>query len=432
MTEAFLQYVWQHQLICTDKLFTTDNEEVSIIKVGTFNSNAGPDFLNAKIKIGKTIWFGDIEIHVKSSDWDLHRHYQQESYNSVILHVVASYDKDVYSSRKQKIPTIILPILPHVTYNYTKLSDIPCGIRCEKQIHTVDTFRITMFLERLVAERFEDKSNKIIELYHKNNNDWETSFYQQLAKSFGFKINSDAFENLAQNLPLRLLEKHRNDLFIIESLLFGQANIWSSNPDEYETCLQKEYKFLQKKYSLTPISSTWWKFARMRPHNFPTMKIAQLAKLLHSTNSLVSMILDINSLQEFRNLFTCEASDYWKNHFVFGKQSSHHQAILGGKSIEIIIINTVVPFLYAYGKERNDMDIRQKAYNLLMEIPPEQNFIVTMWKKCNIKPHNAYDSQGLIQLFNNYCKSGNCIHCNIGHIILKKSFHQTINNTIFR
>lgn len=432
MTEAFLQYVWQHQLICTDKLFTTDNEEVTIIKIGTFNSDAGPDFLNAKIKIGETIWCGDVEIHIKSSDWDLHRHYQQESYNSVILHAVASFDKDVFSSRKQKIPTIILPILPHVTYNYTKLSDISSGIRCKKQISDVDSFRITMFLERLVAERFEDKSNRIIDLYHKNGNDWEVSLYQQLAKSFGFKINNDAFENLAHSLPLHILEKHKNELFSIESLLFGQANIWSTNPDEYETRLRKEYEFLQKKYTLTPISSTWWKFARMRPHNFPTIKIAQFAKLLHTTQSLVSILLEINTLSDIRKLFRCEASEYWKSHFIFGKQSTSHQAILGEKSIDTIIINTVIPFLYAYGKERNDMDSRQKAYDLLMEIPAEQNSILSKWEKCGIKALNAYDSQGLLQLFNNYCKSGNCIHCNIGHIILKKSFHQTINKPIFR
>lgn len=432
MTEAFLQYVWQHQLICLDKLYTTDNEEVNIIKIGTFNSNAGPDFLNAKIKIGKTLWAGDVEIHIKSSDWNIHHHQQQESYNSVILHVVASYDKDVFTSKKQKVPTIILPILPHVIYNYTKLSDIPSGIKCATQIQNIDSFRVTLFLERLVAERFEEKANKIIELLHTNGNNWEETFYQQLAKSFGCKTNSDAFENLAQNVPLHIIEKNRNDLFTIETLLLGQANMWSSKPDEYEIGLQKEYNFLRQKYSLSPISSTWWKFARMRPNNFPTIKISQFANLLHKVHSLVSIILEFNTLQEIRNLFECEASEYWETHYVFGKQTKVHKTILGKETIDTIIINTVIPFLFAYGKERNDMDKRQKAYDLLMEIPPEHNSIMTLWKNCNIKIQNAYDSQGLLQLFNNYCKSANCIHCSIGHIILKKSFHQTINNTIFR
>lgn len=420
MTEAFLQYVWQHQLMRLDTLCTTDNEPVSVIKIGTFNSNAGPDFLNAKIKIGDTVWAGDVEVHVKASDWYIHKHQLQKSYNSVILHVVQIGDKDVYNERNQRVPTLVMPILPHVTHNYMKLADIPLGIRCGKHLPTIDSLRISLFLERLVAERFENKAKHILELYTITNNDWEETLYQLLARNFGFKTNAEAFELLAQSLPLHLIEKHHDDLFQLEALLFGQANLLAQSTDEYGNRLLHEYQFLQKKYDLTPISSTWWQLAKMRPYNFPTIRIAQFAKLLFSTHSLVSILVEINSLEELSSIFSCTASEYWETHYSFKKESPKHSSELGKQAIETILINTVIPFLFAYGKERNNETLTQRAYQFLMQISAERNAIISQWNEYAITPRNAFESQGLLQLFNEYCNKGNCVRCSIGHVVMNK------------
>lgn len=420
MTEAFLQYVWQHQLMCLDKLCTTDNEPISVISIGTFNTNAGPDFLNAKIKIGNTIWAGDVEVHIKSSDWNNHQHQFQKTYNSVILHAVSVFEGDVFRENGQKIPTIVLPILTHIEHNYMSLKDLKSGIRCKSQIKDVDSIRISMFLERLVAERFEQKSSAILELFSKTNNNWEETLYQLLARSFGFKTNSDAFEAMAKSLPYSVIAKHHDNLFQIESLLFGQANIWSDAPDDYEQSLQKEAKFLQKKYKLTPISSTWWKFARMRPYNFPTIRIAQFAKLLFQTEHLVSHLIECRTIEEITHCFACKASEYWDTHFSLSKISPKHNTKLGQQGIQSIVINTVIPFLFTYGKERQLEAICERSYHFLISLTAEKNTIISQWNNANIKTVNAFETQGLIQLYNAYCSLGRCTRCAIGHIILNR------------
>ncbi|MBR5435059.1 MAG: DUF2851 family protein [Bacteroidales bacterium] len=419
MTEAFLQYVWQHQLICLDKLYTTNNEPIQVIKIGVFNTNAGPDFLNAKIKIGETIWAGDVEIHKKSSDWNVHQHNSNKLYNSVILHVVATFDKEVFTENGHAISTLVMPILPHVTNNYMQLKDLPAGIRCSKQLQEIDSLRITMFLERLVAERFEQKSEQIILSYHANTNNWEETLYQQLARNFGFKTNNDAFELLAKSIPLQLLSKHQDNSFQIEALLFGQANIWSGHAGEYELSLQKEYRFLQKKYQLTPISPTWWKFARMRPNNFPTFRIAQFAQLASKIPHLASKILE-SDLDTIKTFFSCDASSFWHTHYSFGTESPKHETSIGKQAIDTIIINTVVPFLFAYGKVRCVDSFRTKAYDILMALPHEHNKTISLWEQHGLHPSNAYETQGLLQLYNNYCTEGKCTRCAIGHTVLNR------------
>ncbi len=422
MTEAFLQYVWRHQLMCTDRLFTTNNEPISVIAIGTFNSNAGPDFLNAKIKIGDTLWAGDVEIHIKSSNWNQHKHHQQKAYNSVILHVVSEHDKEIQTENGMDIPTLVMPILPHVTENYNVHMSCTTNIRCAKQLSHIDNIHISLFMERLVAERFEEKAKRIAILFSENNHDWNETFYQQLARNYGAKTNSDAFENLAKSLPLLIIEKHHNDLFQIEALLFGQANIWSSeeNCDEYEKSLRKEYAFLQKKYGLTPISETWWKFARLRPCNFPTVRIAQFAHLLYSSQSLASKIIECSSLQNVSSILVSKASAYWETHYHFGKKSPKHSCEFGSLAIANSIINTVIPFLFTYGKTHNDEAMTERALAFLTQLPPEKNGIITKWKDNGISVPDAFTSQGLLQLYTKYCEQGSCFHCRIGHIILNK------------
>jgi hypothetical protein len=301
-----------------------------------------------------------------------------------------------------------------------KLTDIPLGIRCGKHLSSIDSVRISLFLERLVAERFENKAKHIVELYTMTNNDWEETLYQLLARNLGFKTNAEAFELLAKSLPLHLIEKHHDNLFQIEALLFGQANLLSNAHDEYGNRLLREYQFLQKKYNLTPISSTWWKFAKMRPYNFPTIRIAQFARLLYNTHHLVSILVEINSLDEIYSVFSSMASEYWETHYSFKKESPKHSSELGGQAIETILINTVIPFLFAYGKERNNEVLTQRAYQFLMQISAEKNAIISQWKDYAIIPQNAYESQGLLQLFNEYCSKGNCVRCSIGHVVLNR------------
>ena len=420
MTEAFLQYVWQHQLMCQDKLFTTSNEKIQVVKIGTFNSNAGPDFLNAKIKIGDTLWAGDVEIHIKSSDWNTHGHQAQKSYNSVILHVVAIHDKEIQTNNGIQIPTLILPILPHVKHNFTTFSDMTGKINCSSHLKTIDPSRIAIFLERLVAERFEEKTLHVVELYKKSNCDWEETFYQLLARNFGAKQNQEGFELLAKSLPQRIIAKHRGNLFQIEAMLFGQANLWTDSPDEYEQELRKEYKFLQKKYDLTPISPTWWKFARMRPSSFPTIRIGQFAKLMNSSHSLTSKILTCKNYEDLKPLLYCSTSSYWEQHYTFGTISAKHSTQIGKTMLETLAINAVIPFLFTYGKAHDNDDLRQRAYNILLSLPPEKNNIISQWNTCGIQTKTAFDTQGLLQLFNSYCTKGNCVHCSIGHIVLNK------------
>lgn len=420
MTEAFLQYVWQHQLMCQDKLFTTSNEQIQVVKIGTFNSNAGPDFLNAKIKIGETLWAGDVEIHIKSSDWNTHGHQLQKSYNSVILHVVAIHDKEICTENGTQIPTLILPILPHVKYNFTTFADMNGKINCNNHIQTIDSSRIALFLERLVAERFEEKATHIAELFGNTNNDWEETFYQLLARNFGVKQNQEGFELLAKSLPQRIIAKHKGNLLQVEALFFGQANLWTNNADEYEQSLKKEYQFLQKKYGLSPISPTWWKFARMRPSSFPTIRIAQFAKLVNSSQSLTSKILNCANYEDLKSLLYCSTSVYWEHHYTFGTISTKHSAQIGESMLEILVINAIIPFLFAYGKAHHNDELCQRAYEILLSLPPEKNRIVNQWNACGIPTKSALETQGLLQLFNSYCTQGNCVHCSIGHIVLNK------------
>ncbi|MCQ2606878.1 MAG: DUF2851 family protein [Bacteroidales bacterium] len=420
MTEAFLQYVWRHQLMCTDRLCTLSGEDIRVLFIGVFNSNAGPDFLNAKIQIGETIWAGDVEIHLKSSDWDAHKHHLQQAYNSVILHVVLYHDKEVFTENGRRLPTLITPILPHVRENYMRLSDIQNEVKCGKVLSEIDSSRITLFMDRLVAERFERKAEQIVEIFRETISNWNETWYRLFVRYFGCKVNGDAMDLLAKSLPLKIIQKHTGASFQVEALLFGVANLWSSFPDEYEKQLHNEADFLLKKYGLTPMSPTWWKFARMRPYNFPTIRIAQMARLFVSSTSMTNVVLEMKDLQQLQTLFSGSPNDYWQTHFVFGKQTNKHSVQLGEQALNTLIINTVIPFLFAYGKERNEECFCEQAYDLLMAIPPEKNHIITEFKQYGVEAKSAYETQALLQLYSEYCCKGNCVRCAIGHVVLKK------------
>ncbi len=423
MNEDFLHYVWKYKLLDQISLKTTQGENIEIIKQGEHNLDAGPDFFNAQIKINNTIWAGNIEIHLKSSDWDTHVHQNNSAYNNVILHVVLNHDKEIQNQKGNSIPTLELKfrILPNIITNYEFLKKQKTKIPCAYGISEVNEITIASWLERMLYERLETKTSEIKHQLQLSKNNWEETFYFFLAKNFGFKVNAEPFYLLAKSLNINTLSKHKNNLIQIESLLFGQAGmLQKSLKDEYFKTLQNEYTFLSHKYKLIPIATDTWKFMRMRPKNFPTIRIAQFAQLVFKSSSLFSKILDSKNIDELRKLFEVQASEYWDSHYQFGKTSSKSKKDLGEQSFQNVLINTIVPFLFLYGKEKQDEIYIERAINLLECIEPEQNKIIASFDELNIKAKNAGDTQSLIQLNNNYCKFKKCLNCAIGNHLMSK------------
>ncbi len=421
-TEDFLHYIWTFKLFNTQEIKTVQNESIKILKSGQHNTDAGPDFFNAQIQIGETMWVGNVEIHINSSDWLKHHHQKDNAYNNVVLHVVYHHDVDITNSNGNVIPTLELKQLidPKLISNYKQLISSKNWIACSTQIKQVDQFVLQNWLERLVFERLERKSIEIAQTLLLNKNDWEETFYQVLFKYFGLKVNSEPFHLLAKNTPLKIIEKHRN-LFTIEALLFGQAGfLVDEKDDEYSQRLKKEYHFLQSKFNITPLDKSLWKFLRLRPANFPTLRIAQLAQLLSNEPRMFSKALAIDSVKELQQLFSLTASSYWNNHYQFGvEQKVSSQKRTGKLMIDSLIVNVVVPMLFVYASSKQDEELKNKAVRFLEELKAEKNTIMLNFEKLGVKSRNAMQSQALIELKSNYCSHKKCLHCSIGNYLLK-------------
>lgn len=421
MKEDFLHYIWRHKRFDLASLKTTEGEPIQILNFGTHNHHAGPDFTNAKVQIGETIWAGNIEIHLQASDWLQHNHQNDSAYNNVILHVVLDEDRPVFRATGERIPCLELKrrIPKKVSKIYQKLVHNEYWIPCQNHFHQVPEVTRNLWLDRLLVERLEQKTALIEQRLKKNKGNWEDTFYQYLARNFGFRINNEPFESLAISLPHLILAKHRNNLFQIEALLFGQAGFLDKNfEEEYPNQLKQEYHFLQKKYSLSPIASVSWKFLRLRPANFPTIRIAQFGTLIaHSTN-LFSKVLETDTLASIDNLLNVQLSDYWLTHYTFDKISKFRNKSLGKLAIQLLIINTIVPFLFLYGSHKGAESYKQKAFKLLEELPKEKNTIIAGWENLGVKAKSAYESQALLQLKNEYCDKKQCLKCAIGNGIL--------------
>ncbi len=422
MNEYFLQYIWRYNLF--NKIeFTTNNEPIEIISVGQLNTDSGPDFFNAKIKIGTTIWVGNVEIHIKSSDWERHNHQTDNAYNNVVLHVVSDYDKDICDSKDRIIPTVILKYDKEIELRYIQLLESKYKIKCESVINKVDAFTISSWQNALTIERLNIKSDIILEKLKQNKYNWEETFYQSVFKYLGMGTNSEPFEMLARSINLNVLAKHKNNLLSIEALLFGQAGFLEENiiDDDYFNLLKREFKILQAKYSLTPIDKYLWKFMRLHPKNFPNIRIAQASNLINNSTHLFSKIIETQSVTEIAKYFSLATSDYWKTHYVFNKPSEFKVKKIGKSTIDVLIINVVVPFLFVYGKNKNLPEYIDKSIAFLEQIPPEKNSIIKYWESLNIKAKNSFDSQALIQLHNKYCIENRCLNCRIGNKILLKT-----------
>ncbi|MDR0420512.1 MAG: DUF2851 family protein [Prevotellaceae bacterium] len=421
MNEDFLQFIWRFGLFNKDSAKTTDNQNITILNLGIINKDSGPDFFNAKVKIGKIIWAGNIEIHINASDWKRHKHNHDKSYDNVILHVVKNADCDIFRSDGSKIPIFKIQYDSTLEKRYDELLASKTWIACQNYISDMELFKVKHFLSRMMVERLEQRSSHINKILADTKNDFKEVFYRLLFRSFGFGTNTLPFELLAQSTPIVAINKHRDSVFQMEALLFGQAGFLNEAPvDDYQSQLQKEYKFLQNKFELKPVEKHLWKFMRLRPTNFPTVRIAQLAKFLTQTDGLLAKIMASEKPDELNSFFEFSASEYWDTHYNFGKSTNKRIKSFGKKSAEKIIINLVAPYLFAYGKAKGEERFSEKAFDLLEIIPPEKNNIITGWKNAGVKIENAFYSQSLIQLKTAYCDNKQCLKCVIGKNIIDK------------
>lgn len=422
MKEDFLHYLWKYQLVDISKLKTVKNESISVLKTGTHNHNSGPDFLNSKIELAGQVWFGNIEIHLKSSDWYVHQHETDESYDAVILHVVWEHDEDVFIKDNTPISTVELKqfVCKEILNNYQNLTTKKARwIPCENDIHNIDSFLLNNWLERLFIDRLEKKSQNIASLLQESKNDWEVVLFQLLAKNFGLKVNGESFLKLAKSIPFSIIRKERHDITKLSALLFGQAGFLSENlenPYHYE--LKKEYEYLKHKYQLRSISKNEFQFFRMRPSNFPTLRIAQLVALYHQHQNLFSLLMEVNSIKKLYQLFKIEVPEFWNSHFTFEKESKNRKKKFTHSFLDLLFINTIIPLQFCYQKSVHNFN-EEQLFEKMKGLKSEKNSIILKFSELKIEAKNAFESQALLELKNNYCALKRCLECAIGNQLLR-------------
>jgi hypothetical protein len=424
MQESFLHYIWQFQYFDKIDLTSTQGETLQVIRTGIHNTHAGPDFSDAKVRIGLMSWAGNVEIHVASSEWESHRHHLDRSYDSVILHVVWEDDKPVKLEDGSLLPTLVLKgkIDPQLLARYRKLMGTSFLIPCARQFaHVPNVIKLSM-MDRVLVERLEEKSAAVTELLDYNNNDWDETTYQLLAKNFGFKVNSQPFFQLAKSVPYKHLARHANNPRQVEAMLFGQAGFLDEAVSEsYHKLLRREYKMLAAKYNLldSRLKASQWKFLRLRPANFPTIRLSQFCALICEQKNIFSRVLEIEDYAQAYQLFEASQGEYWKSHYTFQKGQKAELTKMGSSSIDNIVINTVAPLLVAYGRRQADLSFLDRAQKILEKVQAEDNSILRSWSALGMDVKNAFDSQALIQLFNSYCVPRRCLDCAIGASLLK-------------
>ena len=418
MTERLLQFIWQFQYFNRNELTISAGEPLLIFFQGHYNNNQGPDFTTARIHLNDTTWAGSVEMHIKTSDWARHRHETDPNYQNVILHVVWEHDQPVNDipilELKHRVSSLLLN-------RYESLMEASTFIPCDKSIHTIPDLHFASWKERLLAERLLRKNNLITEYLKQNNYHWEEMFWWLIARSFGIKVNADAFEAIARSVPLTLLAKQKYQLHHIEALLFGQAGLLEKEFNEaYPQLLKREYRFLQRKYGLRPIHAPLH-FLRMRPGNFPTIRLAQLAMLIYESAQLFSRIRDATSVEQVKTMLCVTANDYWHYHYKFDELSVFKKKTIGSNMVCNVIINTIVPVLFAYGHYHGENIYKQKALQWLDEIDAEINTVTKGFLQLEVTCRSAYDSQALLELKANYCDKKKCLDCGIGNMLLKRS-----------
>lgn len=425
MKEDFLHYIWKLQLLKPENLRNSDKEPLVIINQGQQNFNSGPDFFNAKIKIDNQLWAGNIEIHVKSSDWYVHHHEIDTNYDSVILHVVWEHDMPIFRKGNDVIPTLVLRdfISDEIVENYHKLiNNTKAWINCEKQIVHVDIFVLSNWLEHLYIERVAQKSVLISDLLLATNNDWEAVLFMLVAKNFGLKVNGQAFFDFAKAIDFKVLRKIRHNILDIEALLFGEAKLLEKEAESpYYLQLQKNYAYLKSKFNLKSDFDGNIQFFRLRPDNFPTIRLAQLAAFYHQNETLFSKLMSLKKVEDIYKLFDFNISPFWQNHYTFQSETKtlRHKK-LSKTFVDLLIINTLIPVQFMYYKSQGKA-ISEDIIKMMRQLKPEKNGIITQFDLLGIAAKTAFESQALIQLKNEYCQKNNCLQCQIGHELLKNN-----------
>lgn len=424
MTEAFLHYVWQHQMLDSG-LTTTDGQPVVVLRAGDLNQDSGPDFFNARVRIGDVEWAGNIEVHTHTSDWRKHHHDSDAAYNNVVLHVVYEHDAEIQQANGKVPPTLELKgyLHPSLVANYDFLmapadgDRIPCGSR----IQEVPDFIIHSYLDRLTVERIETKAALVRRLHEESHGVWVQTCYWLMARYFGGKVNALPFELLAKVTDQRLLARWRDNRQRLEALLMGQAGLLEGFfNDEYPRALQADYGPLRSGANLQPIDSALWKFYRIRPSAFPTIRISQFADLMTKTTNLFSSLLQMTELRQLEDFLRCQAAPYWDNHYQLDQPANdNHTKSMGRMQADLIIINAWVPLLFVYGSQLGQQQYKEQAINLLQQLAPENNAVIRRWRQVGLSPANAAESQALLQLGSQYCTPRNCLQCRIGHHLLK-------------
>lgn len=425
--EELLHYVWKHKIFPLRELLTNKGQLLEVVDPGLHNMGAGPDFFNAKVKIDGQLWIGNVEIHVRASDWFRHHHDTDEAYSNVILHVVGVSDIDIpYPNDKNKlIPQLQLDVPEEVKTNYDTLSRNDTFPRCSAVVSSFPRLTVHSWLSALQVERLDDRSKAIKERWVQHGKNWEETLFVTIARNFGFGKNGDAFERWANSFPLIALGKHRDSLFQIEAVFFGQAGMLEEQHDEwgeYYVRLRNEYQFLRHKFSMKPIESTAFRFMRLRPENFPHIRLAQLAMLYYNGNLSLSKLLDVKDMEGMYDLFQTNVSDYWLRHFTFkAEESPDSEKRLSNRSIDLIVMNSVVPMFFAYGRYKGDDNLCDRAFELMEEIKPENNKYIRDWKNAGIVCQSAADSQAIMQLSTKYCEPHNCLRCRFGYEYIRRT-----------
>lgn len=419
--EQVLHYVWKHKLYQKD-LKTTDGVSIEILDPGLHNIDEGPDFTNAKVKVGNRVWVGNIEIHENSNDWYKHKHDKNRVYNSVILHIVASNSREIKNQAGHVIPQCEIVYSKQIKENIEFLLNTDVSVPCCNYLRGISEIHKQSWLNSLLLERLERKSNDISVIFEKLNNSYTDTFYVLLTRSMGFGLNSDAFERLAFNVPLNYILKQANNPLQIEALLFGQSGLLNEieKPDQYTKDLIREYEFLKNKYRLQPLDKHIFRNLRIRPASSPYIRIAQLSMLLQNIQGLFAKILESKDLGKIRLLFHVNASEYWQTHYIFGEESTRKNKFIGDMSLDVMIINTVIPLIFFYGKKVDDENYINRAMDFLELIKPESNSIIKQFSSYGILSENAFHSQALIQLKREYCEKKKCLYCRFGYKMLSE------------
>ncbi|HCY80242.1 MAG TPA: DUF2851 domain-containing protein [Xanthomarina gelatinilytica] len=423
MQEDFLHYIWQHKKMSVAQLKTTQHEALEIVSVGQHNTNSGPDFFNAQLKIADQLWAGNVEVHVKSSDWFVHNHETDQAYDNVILHVVWEHDTEIFRKNNSIVPTLELKevVDKTVLLNYSKLlSAKDKWINCEADFAEVAPFVIESWLERLYIERLERKSETIEKLLQDSKNNWEAVLFKMLAKNFGLKVRGEAFFSMANAVDFQIIRKLQNNQTTLEALFFGLTGLLDQDIQEpYFLVLQKEYRYLKRKYNLHDTEVVPIQFFRLRPQNFPTIRLSQLATLYHLHSSLFSQIMEISSLKTIYKLFQVSTSVFWETHYSFGKVSKPSNKKITKAFVDLLIINTIIPLKFAYARHQGK-DVNDFLLELIQQIPSEKNSIVSAFNKIKKVSHTAMQSQALIQLKTTYCDKNQCLKCAVGNALIVK------------